>query len=139
MCSPFHTSSHPYMTFGAKMARKILLFFNFFNQPTPTQASGYNAQRFALYVLIRWLQSALIPLCYDAKHCRGRRVLNPPHESTHWIQTLRGGSTVCRRKKQRTASQYGAQARAHCPRLQQKYKKRCSIASLLVYKDAQCA
>ena len=28
---------------------------------TPTRASGYNAQRFALYVLIRWLQSALIP------------------------------------------------------------------------------
>ena len=28
---------------------------------TPTQASGHSTQRFALCVLIRWLQSALIP------------------------------------------------------------------------------
>ena len=36
---------------------------------TPTRASGY-------VVLIRWLQSALIPSCYDASV----GVLNPPHE-----------------------------------------------------------
>ena len=28
---------------------------------TPDASVGYSAQRFALYVLIRWLQSALIP------------------------------------------------------------------------------
>ena len=27
-----------------------------------------------------WLQSVLIPSCYDAERCRGRWVLNPQHE-----------------------------------------------------------
>ena len=44
---------------------------------TPTQASGYSAQCFALYVLIRWLQSALIPFVTT----QSVGVLKPPHES----------------------------------------------------------
>ena len=42
---------------------------------TPTQASGYNAQRFALYVH-KVVAVGFNTLCYDASV----GVLNPPHE-----------------------------------------------------------
>ena len=48
---------------------------------TPTQASGYNAQCFALYVLIRGKAVGFNTLCYNAERTlRSNRVLNPPHE-----------------------------------------------------------
>ena len=47
-------------------------------QPRSEASSGIgdSAQRFALYVLIKWLQSALIPFVTT----QSVGVLNPPHE-----------------------------------------------------------
>ena len=47
---------------------------------TPTQASGRSVQHFVLCILIRWLQSALIPLVMMQSVAEKRQVLSPPHE-----------------------------------------------------------
>ena len=62
-------SYSPYMTFGAKWLRKSRKINN------PDASVGAQCSMFRTVCSIRWLQSALIPFCYDAER-RGIK----PHE-----------------------------------------------------------